>query len=229
MYFHEGAQHIGRRHWIDYGNKQDVSQLLFGMNSSVGVICDGCSEGAHSETGAALAAKFFTSEALVYLENTSKDPGTIAERVGRKLDQYLLDLTIAQTWNTDAEYVHFVQNHLLFTVVGFITRGSDVALFYAGDGTLWIDDERRDLNPGDTPMYPAYRLIPDAVPKGLIVPELQVECYHNPKRFAIGSDAWKEEPDIDMWALHPLQREINRLSRVDHRFGDDVSIIRCTS
>lgn len=227
-YIIESAQHIGRSHLLDFRNRQDAIASVGGENWAAGFIADGCSEGTRSEVGANIAVQYLATETQVIMHENKLRPEQIAHDLSWMLDYYIKYTASLFKTNDERKYVNFVQNNFLFTVVGFIWTPEETAVFYAGDGTVWINDEVRYLNVGDTPLYPAYKLIPWAIPAETVIPDFTVETYNNVGRVAIASDAWKDERETAdrMWEISPLQREINRMSRINHQFSDDTSIIR---
>lgn len=224
----QGAQHVGRGHLLSGRNLQDAMCSFRVGDFVAGVICDGCSDGAHSEVGAALGAQYLTALIDDYRNCTWLTPIKIAAKLERRLTQYLQTLLVPyQEIMTEQELAHYVENHLLFTVVGFIWTPEESVFFYCGDGTILINDEVHHLNVGNKPLYPAYRLIPYAVPKTLVVPPMEIMARSHVTRLGIGSDAFKDERDLirEMWRQENLQRTINLLSEQSHAFYDDVSIM----
>lgn len=223
----QSAQAVGRNHRVLGKNMQDALGLVNEGYFVAGVICDGCSENKHSEVGAALAASYLTGVIEDYRTCRWMTPAVIASRLEDRLMDYLASLLRPLWMMTDAQKALYVQDHLLFTVVGFIWTPGETAVFYAGDGTLMVDGETTHLNVGDTPLYPSYRLIPQAIPPGTVVPPFTIHTYGAVKRLMIGSDAWKKETEKLplIWNTDHLQRLINRLSDREHRFSDDVSVI----
>lgn len=222
---------IGRSHLVSRRNGQDAYAAFTAEDFAAGIICDGCSEGVHSEVGAALASQFLINKIQQYHTFYRLSPFMMAEKLSKALDGYLVRLIQPYKFLNLPEITHFVQHHLLFTVVGFIWTPETTAVFYAGDGTHVVNGEdfhdTQYLNVGDTPLYPAYKMIPFAIPSGTLVPDFEVRTYPNVTRLMIGSDAWKDERDLlgQVFEQKRLQRWINRLSEREHRFSDDVSVI----
>lgn len=229
----QSAQHIGRQHILNGTNMQDALSVAHGSDYVAGVICDGCSEGKHSEVGAGLASAYIARWLAHYADMyaLTKDRINAAYDVGSFVHFLLEKQKSLFQFNDDHEWVQYVKDHLLFTVIGFVHTVECTTIFYCGDGTLVIDDKVKHLNVGDTPLYPAYNLIPHALTTPIRHIPFIVERYYSVQRLAIGSDAWKDEPDLllPMFGQKHLQREINRLSDRQHRFQDDVSIITVES
>lgn len=218
------ARAVGRRHLIDGTNCQDALAVFRSETRVVGIICDGCSEGKHSEVGATLAAEY-----LAHLVGNAKVPNWFAflEALHYYVEDFLKTLLLPYSYFDDWQRAAFVRDHLLFTVVGFLWEGDLVHTFYCGDGTVVLNDLVLHLNEGDMPTYPAYALVPYAIPEGTPVPTMKVGRFTKINQIAIGSDAWKDERDLLPAILDKsrLQREVNRLSLREHRFQDDVSLI----
>lgn len=231
------ATHVGRDHLLQFKNRQDACLTFDGQVSNrkvaIGIVCDGCSEGINSETGALLGTNFLIREIKVLLEQ-GVPIKVIPNVLYPRLVEFLSHLVSGYYFDNPADRVNFIKNTLLFTVVGFIAKEDVSIIFYAGDGTLVIDDLIRHLDSSNRPSYPAYHLVdrkmlesPTPLPATFdTIPLLTKQI----KRLAIGSDAWKDEPKLlkEIWGFkHPsgLQRRLNQWSKTDKRFKDDVTII----
>lgn len=215
------AQHIGRTHLLDGRNRQDALRVVEGDSYVIGVICDGCSEGQYSEVGANLGAEIFSK----FFAAMARWRVPVLLNLESMVESRLKAIVDINVYSEDV--VDFVHDYLLFTVIGFIWTPAETVVFWQGDGTLWVNDEVQHLNVGNTPFYPAYRLIRDALPAGMDMPDFTIGRYTDVKRIAIGSDAWKDEPELadKVWDCFHLQRQINIWSDRQHRFKDDVSLI----
>lgn len=229
------AQHAGRDHIIDHKNMQDALRVFHTDDFLAGIICDGSSNGnlpeTHSEVGAQAAAEFMIGAIREWSSYGHLTPKVIATKLDKELQRYLQALVAPFWWLDEAGLADYVKRHLQFTILGFIWTPKEFVVFYVGDGTLWINDEVHHLNEGNLPAYPAYRLVPYAIPnyyepKMSIIP---ISRDGGVKRFAIGSDAFKDEKTRtgEIWNIErgTLQMRINIMSNIDHSFGDDVSII----
>src|SRR5687767_1931545 len=236
--------HIGRGHLIDFINRQDAHQLFDGQINDqrviIGIICDGCSgeegqkKNMSSEVGATLGSTFLIRETIALLKrniSTTYIPIVLYPNLIRflknTLDQY--------SFVDPIDKVTFIEHHLLFTVIGFVLTPENTVTFIAGDGTLVINNEARFIDSDNKPMYPAYHLVDRSLlqesssrlPNGF-----EVNFYKTDeiKNLAIGSDAWKGEPELidQIWGFkNPsgLQRRLNVWSNKEKRFKDDVTII----
>src|SRR3989338_6242050 len=137
------ATHIGRDHLLEFKNRQDAHLTfegnLSGKKVGIGIVTDGCSEGNNSETGATLGANFLIREIKVLIEQ-----GVPLKVLPNVLYSRLLDflrlLVGNYVFDNPSDRVNFIKNTLLFTVVGFIVTDEASLIFYAGDGTIVIDD-----------------------------------------------------------------------------------------
>lgn len=231
------AIHIGRGHLVDLVNRQDAIALFDGQINAkrtvIGIICDGCSEGTTSEVGANLASAFLVRETSSLLEQ-GVPVSVVPNVLYPELLNFLRQVCSAYPFANPADYVTFIKNTLLFTVVGFVLTEVETVVFTAGDGTIVVNDQPIYIDADNRPSYPAYHLVDRSVldhqasplPEGF---DSSVYKTSDLLHLAIGSDAWKEEQDLidQIWGFyHPsgLQRRINKWSK-DHRFRDDVSII----
>ena len=68
------AIHIGTDHQFSMRNRQDYCNFFEDDKYIIGVVCDGCSEGKHSEVGAALVGNFILDELKYFkLKHFSKE------------------------------------------------------------------------------------------------------------------------------------------------------------
>lgn len=220
------GQIIGLDHTRRQVNCQDSHTLIESDDYLVGVVCDGCGEGLRSEVGAALATGYIAGQAAGLLEDgfgPEAIPGILHQRTLSYLDNLV---ALTQPVNR----VQFIQNHLLFTIVGLIlTEGSGV-IFTAGDGLLAMDEETMDIDQSNRPAYIAYHLLQDHLedrfhlPDGFQVVTLPPDW----QRLAITSDGFVPELLPQVWRLkHPrgLQRKLNVWANQERRFQDDATII----
>ena len=227
----------GRGHILDASNCQDaLSSIAFesdGKAYITGVLADGCGGGKHSEVGAQLAVQFIPREIRRLVEN-----GLPLEHIPNLLFEHLMHFlkTIAAAYHFAdlVELAHFVNHHLLFTVLGFIVGPEQTLVFAAGDGIVIINDDIHLRDQHNAPAYIGYHLIDRRYlgEDATLLPRA-FDLYTIPtaslKRLAIGSDAWIEEQALldQVWGLKSpagLQLQMNRWSSARH-LKDDASII----
>ena len=231
------ATHVGRDHIVNLTNCQDAIAVFEGNLQSqqvvAGIVCDGCSSGKHSETGANLGSAYIIRE-ITRLGRLGVPTKLIPSLIYPNLLGFLRGVLSAYNFTNASDLAGFINNHLLFTVVGFIITEKDAVCFIAGDGTIVINNDVSLVDSNNQPKYPAYHLVDrKAVGAAGSLPEdfdtilLDRRLL---KRLAIGSDAWHREVELlgQSWEFnHPsgLQRRINQWSKTEHRFSDDVSLI----
>ena len=226
QYRSHAAGIIGRDHMARQANYQDSYALAQTDIGTVGVVCDGCGEGQHSEVGSTLAAKFIVTQALALIQEgcpLETIPTRLYERLVIYLDQ-LIEL------NAPVSRVQFVQHHLLFTILGVILTEQGGIVFSSGDGLIAIDTDLNAIDQHNKPAYIAYHLIREHVASVSVIQyDFCVQWVGNDwQRVVIATDGF--EPDLlpDLQNLdHPrsLQRRLNMWSNKERRFRDDATLI----
>lgn len=228
---------IGRSHIFSGRNCQDsLKQSSIEVNGQtylVGWISDGCSEGAYSEVGANLATEFLLRQTLEFIR-AGIHLDIISLFLFEDLLAFLKTNLNSQPLFSPREQSVYVQDFLLFTLVGYIIGPKSTLVMAYGDGLIIINDlvNKRDFN--DESPYPGYLLIdpkylnPNRHPVSQAFDVFSVETQHL-KQLAIGSDAWLQEFDLVslLWGLkHPnqVQRNMNLWSD-EKKLADDASII----
>jgi hypothetical protein len=240
MDFHIGSGIVTGRSHLAYGiNCQDaVSKSVVEHNGQtyyVGVVSDGCGEGAKTEVGASLAV----AVATVKVESLIKS-GVAVKRIPNilyaQLVEYFRGLVMGfETKDMPPEVVvEFIKDHLLFTLVGFISGPENTVAFASGDGVVVINDRVDIRDENNKPHYLSYHLIDrkylktegTTLPKGFDIYDVKTADL---VRLAVGTDSWKDE----LLALLELvgdnypsaQRRMNVLSQKEKHFSDDASIV----
>lgn len=228
---------IGRGHLLASRNCQDsLKTFSFTLQDKiyhVGWISDGCSKGAYSEVGSTLATQFLTNQSVLYLKD-----GVPLEAIPLFLFEDLLiflrqNLT-SQNLPTPQDQAQYVNDYLLFTLVGFLIGPKSSQVMAYGDGLVIINDQiyRRDFQ--DESDYPGYLLLDPRylnpsrrlLPSGFDIYPLKTADI---QKLAIGSDAWLSDFDLldHIWGhSHPnqIQRNLNIWSD-QKRLADDASLI----
>lgn len=220
----QASQIIGWDHTARQTNSQDSYAVVELDEYVVGVVCDGCGSGDHSEVGAKLASQYVATQAAQMLDSGATLDDIPHELYYRTLS--FLDYLIASM--QPANRAAFVQHHLLFTVLGVIASEKEAIMFSAGDGTIAVDDTIMEIDQHNTPAYIAYHLLDKALLGGFQMPDT-FETYELAEwsRLAIASDGFKVSLVPQIWALptsRRLQRQLNVWSMERH-FKDDATII----
>ncbi len=153
---------IGRNHVLAGKNNQDALRIVLRDQFMTAVVCDGCGSGKHSEVGAKLGARMVT-DAIADLVNQDL---AISEPefwniVKTNLLQKLKDFVVLS--NGDLE---FVNDYLLFTIVGAVITPSETVTFSMGDGAIAVNGKLTQIPayPDNAPPYLTYGVYkPDAV------------------------------------------------------------------
>lgn len=216
---------IGRDHMARQANAQDSYAVTQQGNYMIGVVCDGCGSGAHSEVGAKLAAQHITAEARRLLGAGVAPTDAVRALYGSTL-RFLDYLTLGVAVSDRAA---FVQDYLLFTVVGVIADDTHAVLFSAGDGLLVADAMICEIDQQNAPAYIAYHLVDEVLLGGFQMPDaFEVYATDNWSRLAIATDGFERDLLPDVWGLgnpRALQRKLNVWSNIERRFRDDTTII----
>ena len=153
---------IGRNHVLAGKNNQDAFRVVRQKRYIIAVVCDGCGSGKHSEVGAKLGARMVI-DAIADLLNYDlvisdrKFWNTVQTNLLQKLKDFV---TIS---NGDME---FVNDYLLFTIVGVLITPSETVTFSMGDGAIAVNGKLNQIPvyPDNAPPYLAYDLYrPDAI------------------------------------------------------------------
>jgi hypothetical protein len=172
----------------------------------------------NSEVGANLIAEFLISELL------SGPTCSLKARVSLAmihLQHFLRSLSF--NFRPSEE---FVSQHLLATVLGFLTDGEEMLVFSKGDGQIYWANEQLVIDENNTPDYVAYKALAKNQLCGPQIRELHFRLSEI-NRLAIASDGFEPELIPEFWEKeHPngVQRLLNVYSRKKH-FRDDATLI----
>jgi hypothetical protein len=146
---------IGRDHILAGKNRQDAFRIAKleseGQTLYAGILSDGCGSMPNSEVGANLIAEFLISELL------SGPTCSLKARVSLAmihLQHFLRSLSF--NFRPSEE---FVSQHLLATVLGFLTDGEEMLVFSKGDGQIYWANEQLVIDENNTPDYVAYKAV----------------------------------------------------------------------
>jgi hypothetical protein len=161
LYEAVGGSVPGRAHTRCGRNNQDAFAWRLDGEHALAVVCDGCSEGARSEVGAALGARLLVEVVSRALRDdpAPADPGALLARVQGEVLAGLAALCDA----LGGDRRRTVADYLLFTVVGVAVGRERAFAFAGGDGVLLWNGERIVLGPfpDNAPPYLGYGLLPE--------------------------------------------------------------------
>jgi serine/threonine protein phosphatase PrpC len=219
------GQIIGRSHLSRQANCQDSYALAQTENYIVGVVCDGCGEGQHSEVGSTLAAKYIVTQAIHLIEMNC-DLAEIPMMLYGRVIEYLENLIAV---SAPMNRVQFVKHHLLFTIVGVILTEKGGVLFSSGDGLIAVDELVNDIDQRNKPAYIAYHLIQEHVISASVIQhQFTTQSLDNWQRIVIATDGFEVDLLSELSDLqHPrsLQRKLNVWSNQGKHFQDDATLI----
>lgn len=216
----KAGQIIGRDHLLRQANCQDSYALFQSEKTTIGVVCDGCGSGSRSEVGATLTARFAVNMIARFLSDgvgLSCLPHMLKPEIIGYLDSVV---KLSQPINPH----QFIEDHLLFTLIGVVAQANESIIFAAGDGAIVIDEQIITLEQNNTPDYIAYHLIENLTPPQ----NFEVFMTKNWHRLAIMTDGFETELLPQVWKqTHPrgLQRQMNVWSNQEKRFRDDATIL----
>ncbi len=152
---------IGRNHVLTSKNNQDAYRVVTQKAFITAVVCDGCGSGKHSEVGAKLGARMVSSAIADLLHQETISNPEFWNLLKINLLQKLKDFV--ELVNGDLE---FVNDYLLFTIVGAVITPSETVTFSMGDGAIALNGKLTQIPayPDNAPPYLAYGLYrPDSI------------------------------------------------------------------
>lgn len=155
-----GGSTIGRDHRLVGRNNQDAWTILQDDELTIGVVADGCGSGAFSEVGSRLGIRIF-AETI----RDSYFDGSTREVNWPRVQQHTLSQFDMLARSMGDSYRKVIEEHFLFTLIGFVIDARQAIFFALGDGTIIINDEVIELGPfpGNAPPYLGYGLIKELV------------------------------------------------------------------
>lgn len=155
----------GFRHWKAYRNNQDGISVSTSEHSIAAFVCDGCSQGLHSEVGANLMARFFSRRAISLLdENRVLKRWNLADPDDRQsfheqLRQDALSYMRRVIAGIDDNPTESIRDFFLFTVVGAVVTTEMAFVFTLGDGIYQVNGDYTDIDEDNLPTYIGYALL----------------------------------------------------------------------
>jgi len=158
-----GREHVARASLLIGKPNQDAFGHVFTKNHFVGIVCDGCSSGQHSEVGATLAARMllrsFERDLEAQFRLNIAVPDFYNKVIRSALDDLMANLRVL-AYSFGDPLGSVVNDYFLFTIVGMIV-GPNLTLFFSvGDGVYAVNGQIVEIGPfdGNAPPYLGYRL-----------------------------------------------------------------------
>jgi serine/threonine protein phosphatase PrpC len=168
---------IGRNHVFASKNNQDALRIVLREQFITAVVCDGCGSGKHSEVGAKLGSRMVT-DAIADLLNQNlaiSEPDfwhVLKINLLQKMTDFIaianagMGLGSVGTIHELPLQREFVNDYLLFTIVGLVITSNETVTFSIGDGAIAVNGKLTQIPayPDNAPPYLAYGLYhPDAI------------------------------------------------------------------
>jgi hypothetical protein len=220
------ASIVGRAHRRLSRPSQDAALACASGPLVAVAVADGCSQGAHSEIGAGLAARFGVAEAL--------------RRAAAGTPLAELPCAVASAWSAEVHRLAFqlcpkpsdlpwvIQESMLSTLWVALAVSDQVVVFGVGDGVVVVDGVVQCIDQGPAPDYPAYALLPS-----LPQPRLQVLHRGRATSVLIATDgaAGREKQlaalcEARLLRKNPslLQKRLNLVRDAENAPEDDCSV-----
>ncbi len=161
-----GTDHVGPPQLLLGKNNQDAYAIVDQPTYKIGIVCDGCGSGSHSEAGSQLGA----IQIATALDNClvrqgfgslsfEQAEGSVAMMLERVRQDVLAHLRI-QALTMGSSLSKTVNEYFLFTAVGAVLTQGWTAIFTHGDGVFRLNGEEVFIPPeeGNQPLYMAYAL-----------------------------------------------------------------------
>jgi hypothetical protein len=169
-------------------NNQDALLMFQSGELVIGVVCDGCGSGVHSEFGARLQAGMLVRAlrdnvpAMGPLSQDESKARTQIQRALFRTQQHVIGelSSVARSMvGLGDSLTVFVQIHLLATAVGFVITPEWTFVFNCGDGYYGVNGDVNQIGPFDknAPPYLAYALTGSALlDKGRDALDLKIQA-----------------------------------------------------
>lgn len=233
-----GYNHLGEKVLLGTNN-HDAHQVLQTATHSLGIVCDGCGSGEHSEVGAKIGALLLKARLNEY----------VSRLCHRKFEEVLPDLEIylerarqdvlayirTQVLSFGGSMSDFVKNYYLFTVMGFIICADWTAIFSIGDGVFMLNEETVVTNSGEAnePVYLSYEITGSTLsnqdPENLRFKIRRLIKTEKVKRLLIASDGAAFFGKIQERSIPGQQRLVGGLEQFfEQRYFDNPDAVRRT-
>jgi serine/threonine protein phosphatase PrpC len=155
---------IGRNHVLVNKNNQDAYRVMVQDRFIAAVVCDGCSGGIHSEVGAKLGARMLTEMIADLLSPDLSQDSHPNLGISEPEFWQILKINLLKKFKdfvtiTSGD-MEFVNDYLLFTIVGALITPRETVTFYMGDGAIALNGKLYQIPPypDNAPPYLAYGL-----------------------------------------------------------------------
>lgn len=226
------ASVVGTHHSSQGHPNQDAHRVIETPDWQIGFLADGCGSAPNSQVGSQLAA-YFLAHRTQELLRKGIPLGQLPSLLFSQAQYYLRELAFLQT-NNQTDFVEFVRQYLYFTIIGVVSVSDQILILTCGDGIFFVDDVLFYIDQNNAPSYLGKSIIKDYIQDGFSAPEGFNLVSLDPRqvsRLLLGSDAWKDQPDLLSQIPRPLrsaaqlQLKLNQFGLVHQLFDDDATLI----
>lgn len=162
-----GTDHIRSGKLLIGKGNQDAYKVAASRHCVVGVICDGCGSGPHSEVGSNLAANLIADSVLRHFERFELTPQLL-----RQVEMDVLSRIDDLASHFPGSYSQNINDYFLFTtVLAIIDHRGNVYADMIGDGCMLTPSMTtlyKPSYPNNEPPYLAYNLVKSAINPDLL-------------------------------------------------------------
>lgn len=225
---------IGQLHRLQSKPNQDTFASARTQRHIVGFVCDGCSSGQFNHVGSRLGSLFLKKRAAHLLSHNLRQT-ELPKILFKDLLGFLKGLVKPYNFSKPEE-LWFRDEHLLFTIFGFVIGPALTQVITCGDGVWYLNGQYNYIDQDNTPTYPAFAAIHDLasasankVPSGFEIFEFETQYVDH---LFIGTDAWKDresliEESLTYETSNSLQMALNRFGIINDLFNnhDDATTV----
>lgn len=140
-------------------NCHDAAVVSATPELAVGVLCDGCGEGLHSEVGAWSIANFAVNK-IKELRTFGYGVEDILSVLFNSIIHFIdSNIQLSCSPPTSSDVAAYIKNYWLATIMGVIASKEHAIIFWCGDGTIVDDNEMTVLNQNNAPKYLAHNCL----------------------------------------------------------------------
>ncbi len=133
---------IGRHHSTVGKNNQDSYYSYAQEGFTLGVVCDGCGSGCHSEVGAQLGVRLVGQALAQQLQhNQSVNWEELREFILQQIR------CISETLAITNSLGQILREYFFFTIVGVVITPTDTTIFSLGDGVIALNGNIKEIGP----------------------------------------------------------------------------------
>lgn len=160
-----GGTIFGRDHRMVGKNNHDALAIVQTDDAIIGLVCDGCGSGLHSEVGAKIGAQLIANMLLANIQRlgpTVKDfCAEIPFPYWERTRQDVLAQLRVLVQGMGGSFSQTVNDYFLFTTVGFLILPQYTTVFSIGDGMYILNNGFNEIGPfpNNAPPYLSYGLV----------------------------------------------------------------------